>query len=69
MSSSEAPAVKFGTVTFTEDFGDYVKWLGVAEDLGYDFAGHGDSQSLWADVYVALTVAAGATRVCVWDRW
>lgn len=56
-----AAPVKFGTVTFTEDFADYVTWLRAAEDLGYDIAGHGDSQSLWADLYVALTVAAGAT--------
>ena len=55
------PPVRFGTVTFTEDFGDYLEWLQVAEALGYDIAGHGDSQSLWADVYVALTVAVQAT--------
>jgi 5,10-methylenetetrahydromethanopterin reductase len=48
-------------VTFTEDFRDYVEWLGVAEALGYDLAGYGDSQNLWADPYVALTVAAQAT--------
>jgi 5,10-methylenetetrahydromethanopterin reductase len=55
------PRVRFGTVTFTENFTDYMTWLRVAEDLGYDFAGYGDSQSLWADVYVALAAAAGAT--------
>ncbi len=56
-----APAVRFGTVTFTEDYDDYLGWLAVAEDLGYDIAGHGDSQSLWSDVYVSLAVAARAT--------
>ena len=61
MTISESPRVKFGTVTFTEDFVDYSTWLRAAEDFGYELAGHGDSQSLWADVYVALTVAAGVT--------
>jgi 5,10-methylenetetrahydromethanopterin reductase len=60
MSEGQAP-VRFGTVTFTEDFSDYVEWLRTAESLGYEVAGHGDSQSLWADVYVALTVAALST--------
>jgi 5,10-methylenetetrahydromethanopterin reductase len=63
-SSSEAtpvPKVRFGTVTFAEDYPTYLEWLRTAEDLGYEFAGHGDSQSLWTDVYVSLAVAAGAT--------
>jgi 5,10-methylenetetrahydromethanopterin reductase len=53
--------VRFGTVTFTEDYDDYLRWLAVAEELGYDIAGHGDSQSLWSDVHVSLAVAARAT--------
>jgi 5,10-methylenetetrahydromethanopterin reductase len=48
-------------VTFTDDYDDYLLWLAAAEELGYDIAGHGDSQSLWSDVYVSLAVAAGAT--------
>jgi 5,10-methylenetetrahydromethanopterin reductase len=55
------PPVRFGTVTFTEDYDDYLRWLAAAEELGYDIAGHGDSQSLWSDVYVSLAVAARAT--------
>jgi 5,10-methylenetetrahydromethanopterin reductase len=56
-----SPPVRFGTVTFTEDYDDYLRWLAVAEELGYEIAGHGDSQSLWSDVYVSLAVAARAT--------
>jgi 5,10-methylenetetrahydromethanopterin reductase len=61
MTTSKTTGVRFGTVTFTEDFADYLSWLRVAEELGFDFVGHGDSQNLWADVYVALSVAANAT--------
>jgi 5,10-methylenetetrahydromethanopterin reductase len=53
--------VRFGTVTFAEDLVGYRRWIEVAERLGYDLAGYGDSQSLWADPYVALAVAAQAT--------
>jgi 5,10-methylenetetrahydromethanopterin reductase len=53
--------VRFGTVTFAENLVDYRRWLEAAERLGYDLAGYGDSQSLWADPYVALAVAAQAT--------
>jgi 5,10-methylenetetrahydromethanopterin reductase len=58
---SSTPAMKFGTITFAEDFDEYVRWLQTGESLGYDLLGYGDSQSLWADTYVALTVAASVT--------
>ena len=32
-----------------------------AEDAGFELLGLGDNQSLWRDVYVSLTLAAGAT--------
>jgi 5,10-methylenetetrahydromethanopterin reductase len=53
---------KFGSITFAEDYDDYVRWLRTAEELGYDVAGYGDSQSLWGDLYVSLGVAATVTN-------
>jgi 5,10-methylenetetrahydromethanopterin reductase len=60
-NSSGRPKVRFGTVTFAEDYAEYARWLETAERLGYDFAGHGDSQNLWTDVYVSLAYAATRT--------
>jgi 5,10-methylenetetrahydromethanopterin reductase len=34
----------------------------LAEDLGFDFVGITDGQMIWRDVYVALTLAAAATK-------
>lgn len=51
----------FGTSTVTYDYATYLKWVRAADDLGYDFAGHGDSQLLWADVHVSLAAAAMIT--------
>lgn len=50
--------MRFGTATFAEDFLSYAKWVRAAEDFGFDFLGYGDSQNLWGDLYVALTIAA-----------
>jgi 5,10-methylenetetrahydromethanopterin reductase len=55
------PRIRFGTGTTPRDFGAYLEWLRVAEDCGYDLLTTGDSQSLWADPFVAMTVAAQQT--------
>ncbi len=57
-----ASGVQFATVNFTEDFNDFVKWVRAADALGFDTIGYGDSQSLWGDMFVALTLAAEHTR-------
>ena len=54
--------MKFGTGTTPRDFNDYGEWLRVAEDSGFGLLTTGDSQSLWADPFVAMTYAAMRTK-------
>jgi 5,10-methylenetetrahydromethanopterin reductase len=56
-----AAPVQFGTGTTVKDFASYMEWLDVAEGAGFDLLTTGDSQSLWADPFVSLTVAARQT--------
>ena len=50
--------ITFGTGTTVKDLTAYREWLRVAEDCGSRLLTTGDSQSLWADPFVATTVAA-----------
>jgi 5,10-methylenetetrahydromethanopterin reductase len=53
------PTIPFGTGTTVKRFDDYRRWLRVAEDAGcFELLTTGDSQSLWADPFVSMTVAA-----------
>ena len=54
-------AVRFATGTTVKDFAWYAEWLDVAEQSGFELLTTGDSQSLWADPFVSLTVAAQRT--------
>ena len=54
--------VRFGTGTTVKDFDDYHRWLRVGERAGcFELLTTGDSQSLWADPFVSLAVAAERT--------
>src|ERR1700712_3809277 len=53
--------IQFGTGTTVRDFAAYGEWLRAAEDSGYDLLSTGDSQSLWADPFISMTVAAQRT--------
>jgi 5,10-methylenetetrahydromethanopterin reductase len=54
--------VRFGTGTTVKDFDDYHRWLEVGERVGcFELLTTGDSQSLWADPFVSLAVAAERT--------
>jgi 5,10-methylenetetrahydromethanopterin reductase len=53
--------IVFGTGTTPRDLTAYPEWLAVAEGCGYGLLTTGDSQSLWADPFVAMTVAAQRT--------
>jgi 5,10-methylenetetrahydromethanopterin reductase len=53
--------ITFGTGTTVRDLTAYGEWLRVAEDCGFSLLTTGDSQSLWADPFVATTVAALTT--------
>ena len=56
-----AAKVQFGTGTTARDFGEYRRWLEAAEFAGFDLLTAGDSQTLWADCFSMLTVAATVT--------
>lgn len=58
-SSSDAP--RFGTGIAVRDLGRYPRWLEIAEGAGFDLLTTGDSQSLWADPFVSMAVAASRT--------
>ena len=54
--------LRFGTGTTVKDFALYHEWLRIAEDAGFDLLTTGDSQSLWADPFTIMTVAAERTN-------
>lgn len=56
-----ATKLRFGTGTTVRDFATYQEWLSVAEGCGYELLTTGDSQSLWADPFVSMTIAAART--------
>ena len=58
---STRPRLSFGTGTTPHDMAAYPEWLAVAEGCGFDLLTTGDSQSLWADPFVVMTVAAQLT--------
>jgi 5,10-methylenetetrahydromethanopterin reductase len=53
--------VRFATGTTVKDYDWYRRWLAVAERSGFELLSTGDSQSLWADPFVSLAVAAERT--------
>jgi 5,10-methylenetetrahydromethanopterin reductase len=57
-----AGPVRFATGTTVKDYDWYHRWLTVAESAGcFEILTTGDSQSLWADPFISLTVAAERT--------
>ena len=52
------PPIRIATGTVVKDYDWYRKWLEVAESSGFDLLSTGDSQSLWADPFITMTVAA-----------
>lgn len=55
--------MRFGTIcTWRNDLDSYLDEVQLAERLGFELIGTGDSQSLTRDVYVALALAARATQ-------
>jgi 5,10-methylenetetrahydromethanopterin reductase len=56
--------VQFGICGYYNDLTEYLAWLRLAEGLGYDLVGYGDTQNLIPDVYVGLTaMALETTRI------
>ena len=52
---------RFGTGIAVRDLGSYPAWLETAERAGFDLLTTGDSQSLWAEPFVSMTLAAQQT--------
>ena len=49
---------RFGTGIAVRDVTRYPMWLEKAERAGFDLLTTGDSQSLWAEPFVSMTMAA-----------
>jgi len=56
-----AEAPRFGTGIAVRDLGRYPTWLETAERAGFELLTTGDSQSLWAEPFVSMTMAAQLT--------
>jgi len=52
---------RFGTGIAVRDMKRYPEWLETAEGAGFDLLTTGDSQSLWAEPFVSMTMAASLT--------
>lgn len=57
-----APRVRFGIVLLPEVLSEFGPTCRQAEDAGFDLIGVADSQSVFREAYVSLTLAALATR-------
>ena len=54
--------MKFGVTMFPNNLDDVAKGARLAEDMGYDYVGIADSQSLARELYVTLGVVAASTE-------
>lgn len=54
--------VRMGAIANPTTLGWYRRWVALAEQAGFSLLATGDSQSLWADPFVTLGVAATASR-------
>ena len=61
--------IRFGVNYLPNAARDTLGWAQVAEEVGFDFVGVADSQSLYRDVYMCLALcAAGTSRVRLGPR-
>ncbi len=54
--------MKFGVTILPEDLAQLPKRARLAEEVGFDYLGIGESQSLFRELYVSLSVVAQATK-------
>jgi 5,10-methylenetetrahydromethanopterin reductase len=59
--NGDHPVIRVATGTVVKDYDWYRRWLEVAEASGFDLLSTGDSQSLWADPFITMAVAAEHT--------
>jgi alkanesulfonate monooxygenase SsuD/methylene tetrahydromethanopterin reductase-like flavin-dependent oxidoreductase (luciferase family) len=57
--------VRFGVARPPRLSADFVPWIEHAESVGASLFGFGDSQTMWPDPYVGLTLAASHTRTAL----
>jgi alkanesulfonate monooxygenase SsuD/methylene tetrahydromethanopterin reductase-like flavin-dependent oxidoreductase (luciferase family) len=62
MTLGTTPRVRFATGTTVKDFDWYRSWLQAAERAKFEMITVGDSQSLWAEPFVAMAFAAEVTN-------
>jgi alkanesulfonate monooxygenase SsuD/methylene tetrahydromethanopterin reductase-like flavin-dependent oxidoreductase (luciferase family) len=55
-------AVRFGVARPPRLTSDFVPWMEHAESVGASLFGFGDSQTMWPDPYIGMTLAAEHTR-------
>ena len=53
--------MRFGVTIVPHDLKETAVSARLAEDLGFDYIGIPDSQSLWRELYLSLSVVANAT--------
>jgi 5,10-methylenetetrahydromethanopterin reductase len=61
LDSTSRSRPRFGTGIAVRDVNRYPSWLETAERAGFDLLTTGDSQSLWAEPFVSMTMAAQLT--------
>jgi 5,10-methylenetetrahydromethanopterin reductase len=54
--------IRFGVTGYVPDIARQVRFARLAEDLGFELIGYGDTQNLIPDCYVVMTAMALATR-------
>ena len=54
--------MKFGVTMFPNNLDDVAKGASLAEEMGFDYVGVADSQSLARELYISLSVAAMSTE-------
>ncbi len=62
MSDAAPLDMAFGVIGNPKSYDWYRRWVAEAEGAGFGLITSGDSQSLWADPFVSLAVAAQATQ-------
>lgn len=61
MAAATAPPIRFGVNYLPNAARETLRWVQIAEEVGFDIVGIADSQSLYRDVYMCLALCAENT--------
>jgi 5,10-methylenetetrahydromethanopterin reductase len=61
--------IRFGLIRPSRLPDDFLEWLQASERAGSSLLGFGDSQTMWPDPYIGLTLAAEHTRTSLIGTW